>query len=309
MVDPTDGRGDSASRRPRRSTRRRISGSERKARTSGPSCSPNAATFRATMPSMSCLGRAAQHEPVGQGPGGGGVVSARGHPSSLASDPLGRERPFGRGGRRARAAYPGAVAVPAPAPKRSHFSLGGIPVRVEPAFFIIIAILGYNPYRPSVPGVLWWVAIAFVSILVHELGHAVAFRLYGVRPSITLHGMGGLTSGSGELSPDAPHRREPGRPAVGVGVARHSFVAARPVGHDHVDRGSRRGDGRGVDQHRLVAAEPAADPAARRRSGVRRGRRHGHQGQVDEAARVRIDRCGGRAGRVRLYSAVWSSAP
>jgi Zn-dependent protease len=88
----------------------------------------------------------------------------------------------------------------APAQKRSHFSLGGIPVRVEPAFFIIIAILGYNPYRPSVVGVLWWVAIAFVSILVHELGHAIAFRLYGLRPSITLHGLGGLTSGSGELS-------------------------------------------------------------------------------------------------------------
>lgn len=88
----------------------------------------------------------------------------------------------------------------APAQKRSHFSLGGIPVRVEPAFFIIIAILGYNPYRPSVAGVAWWVAIAFVSILVHELGHAVAFRLYGLRPSITLHGLGGLTSGTGELS-------------------------------------------------------------------------------------------------------------
>jgi Zn-dependent protease len=92
------------------------------------------------------------------------------------------------------------VALPVPASKRSHFSLGGIPVRVEPAFFIIIAILGYNPYRPSVPGVLWWVGIAFVSILVHELGHAIAFRLYGIRPSITLHGMGGLTSGSGDLS-------------------------------------------------------------------------------------------------------------
>jgi Zn-dependent protease len=74
-------------------------------------------------------------------------------------------------------------------------------VRVEPAFFIIIAILGFNPYRPSVTGVLWWIAIAFVSILVHELGHAIAFRTYGVSPSITLHGLGGLTSGSGELTP------------------------------------------------------------------------------------------------------------
>jgi len=95
----------------------------------------------------------------------------------------------------------GAVVLPVPSSKRSHFSLGGIPVRVEPAFFVIIAILGYNPYRPSLPGVLWWIAIAFVSILVHELGHAVAFRIYGLRPSITLHGLGGLTSGSGELSP------------------------------------------------------------------------------------------------------------
>ncbi len=74
-------------------------------------------------------------------------------------------------------------------------------MRVEPAFLIIIAILGFNPYRPSVAGVLWWIGIAFVSILVHELGHAVAFRIYGIDPAITLHGMGGLTSGSGELTP------------------------------------------------------------------------------------------------------------
>jgi Zn-dependent protease len=84
---------------------------------------------------------------------------------------------------------------------RSHFSLAGIPVRVEPAFLVIIAILGYNPYRPSAAGVIVWIVIAFISILVHELGHAIAFRLYGLRSSITLHGMGGLTSGSGQLSP------------------------------------------------------------------------------------------------------------
>jgi Zn-dependent protease len=84
---------------------------------------------------------------------------------------------------------------------RSHFSLAGIPVRVEPAFLIIIAILGYNPYRPSATGVIAWVVIAFISILVHELGHAIAFRVYGLRSTITLHGMGGLTSGSGELTP------------------------------------------------------------------------------------------------------------
>ncbi len=85
--------------------------------------------------------------------------------------------------------------------ERSHFSLAGIPVRVEPAFFIIIALLGINPVDPEPIYIASWVAIAFVSILLHELGHAIAFRAYGVSPSITLHGFGGLTSGSGDLTP------------------------------------------------------------------------------------------------------------
>jgi Zn-dependent protease len=85
--------------------------------------------------------------------------------------------------------------------QRSHFSVAGIPVRVEPAFFVIIAILGINPVDPKPIYIVSWVAIAFVSILLHEMGHAIAFRAYGVRPSITLHGFGGLTSGSGDLTP------------------------------------------------------------------------------------------------------------
>lgn len=82
-----------------------------------------------------------------------------------------------------------------------RFSLGGIPVTVEPAFFVIIAILGIDPNNPEPLFIATWVGIVFVSILLHELGHAVAFRLFGVRPSITLHGFGGLTAGEGQLSP------------------------------------------------------------------------------------------------------------
>jgi len=44
------------------------------------------------------------------------------------------------------------------------------------------------------------VVVVFVSVLLHELGHAVAFRIYGQRPRIVLQGMGGLTSGSGPLT-------------------------------------------------------------------------------------------------------------
>jgi Zn-dependent protease len=40
------------------------------------------------------------------------------------------------------------------------------------------------------------VAIATVSVVVHEFGHAICFRIFGLRPSITLHGMGGLTTAS-----------------------------------------------------------------------------------------------------------------
>ena len=82
-----------------------------------------------------------------------------------------------------------------------HFRLAGIPVRVEPAFFVIIVILGLNPRDVQPVLVATWVVIAFVSVLLHEFGHAVAFRIFGVQPRITLYGMGGLTHGEGRLTP------------------------------------------------------------------------------------------------------------
>ncbi len=87
--------------------------------------------------------------------------------------------------------------------KRSHFRIGGIPVRVELYFFVIIGILAYefNIQDPKPAYILGFVGIAFVSVVVHELGHAVAFRIFGVDPHITLVGMGGLTTGSGRLTP------------------------------------------------------------------------------------------------------------
>ncbi len=76
--------------------------------------------------------------------------------------------------------------------------LAGVPVRFEPAFFVIILLLGL-PQSPAF--VASWVAIATVSILVHEMGHAVAFRAYGLTSSVVLHGFGGLTTAEGALSP------------------------------------------------------------------------------------------------------------
>ena len=76
-----------------------------------------------------------------------------------------------------------------------QFSLFGFPVRVHPAFFILPVLLGRGLIRPEVNagvGLIVVVAIFFVSILIHELGHAVAFRLFGVPSRIVLYWMGGL---------------------------------------------------------------------------------------------------------------------
>jgi Zn-dependent protease len=78
-----------------------------------------------------------------------------------------------------------------------EFRVAGIPVRVEPVFFVIIVLLGLPPDSPLL--LATWVVIAAASVLLHELGHAVAFRAYGLTPRILLHGLGGLTSAEGAL--------------------------------------------------------------------------------------------------------------
>jgi Zn-dependent protease len=53
-------------------------------------------------------------------------------------------------------------------------------------------VLGARLERPDLIAI--WVAVVFVSVLVHELGHAVIGRVFGLVPQIELHGMGGTTS-------------------------------------------------------------------------------------------------------------------
>lgn len=81
--------------------------------------------------------------------------------------------------------------VPTPTRYDLNFTIAGIPVRVHPLFWVISFLLGF-----SANNILYsfiWVLAIFFSILVHELGHAFAFRRYGLRSSIVLHFMGGLT--------------------------------------------------------------------------------------------------------------------
>ncbi len=74
-----------------------------------------------------------------------------------------------------------------------NFQLFGIPVRVHPFFWLIAVMLGIRGTE-EVADLLIWVAAVFVSILIHELGHAMTMRAYGIWPWITLTGFGGLAS-------------------------------------------------------------------------------------------------------------------
>jgi Zn-dependent protease len=71
-----------------------------------------------------------------------------------------------------------------------RFSVGDIPVRVHPLFWLIALLLGSSGDLLTIP---LWIIVVFVSVLIHELGHALAFRRYGIRSQIVLYAMGGLT--------------------------------------------------------------------------------------------------------------------
>ena len=81
---------------------------------------------------------------------------------------------------------------PPPSPYDLRFMLLGIPVRIQPMFWLVALILGANSH--NLRSLLIWVLAVSVAILFHELGHAVVARAFGFQPWITLYGMGGLTS-------------------------------------------------------------------------------------------------------------------
>jgi Zn-dependent protease len=87
-----------------------------------------------------------------------------------------------------------------------RFSLFGIPVRVQPLFWVIALLIA--PASASIFGgfdvlVVAWVAVVFASVIGHELGHALVARGFGAQVDMTLHGLGGYTRWHtpGEIGP------------------------------------------------------------------------------------------------------------
>ena len=74
-----------------------------------------------------------------------------------------------------------------------RFSLFGIPVRVTPMFWLGSVILGWGAMSKGPPFLLMWVLVCFVSILVHEMGHALVARWMGCHQvEAALYLMGGV---------------------------------------------------------------------------------------------------------------------
>ncbi len=73
-----------------------------------------------------------------------------------------------------------------------RFRMLGFPVRVHPWFWLLAALLGADTIQAGLQFLAIWIVVVFVSILVHELGHAIMFRLFGSDADIVLYSFGGL---------------------------------------------------------------------------------------------------------------------
>jgi len=86
-----------------------------------------------------------------------------------------------------------------------QFSLFQIPVRVLPWFWITLALIGgalRSDSKEALFKLLLFMLAGFISILVHELGHALTAKHFGKRVEIVLQAFGGYAaySGGGRLS-------------------------------------------------------------------------------------------------------------
>src|SRR4051812_3207000 len=74
-----------------------------------------------------------------------------------------------------------------------RFRVFGVPVDVQGSFWLGTVLISFGLLQQPLR-MAEWIAVVFVSILVHELGHATAASTFGGTPRISLHAMGGTTA-------------------------------------------------------------------------------------------------------------------
>lgn len=87
---------------------------------------------------------------------------------------------------------------PQPTAYDLSFTVLGVPVRLSVWFWLGTLLFGSGLFTEGIDGVgsgikvLMWVTVCFISILLHELGHCMAFRRFRIPSRIVLHAFGGL---------------------------------------------------------------------------------------------------------------------
>ena len=114
-----------------------------------------------------------------------------------------------------------------------NFSVLGVPVRVSPWFWLATAILGYSLTKQDPRLLFIWAVAVFVSILVHEMGHALVMRHYGEYPRVVLYLMGGLAIGGGSRSSIEQVVISAAGPVIQLLLAALCIVLVRLSGHDY----------------------------------------------------------------------------
>ncbi len=81
-----------------------------------------------------------------------------------------------------------------PTPYDLYFPCFGISVRITPWFWLGGVLTGY-PFLQArqLDVLLIWIGCLFFSILIHEMGHALAGRLFGWPSDVMLYHFGGVT--------------------------------------------------------------------------------------------------------------------
>jgi Zn-dependent protease/CBS domain-containing protein len=121
--------------------------------------------------------------------------------------------------------------------RRSHWSLelgsvANIPIRIHTTFFLLLAwlVLMTDSPSPLLEGL--FVVFVFVCVLLHELGHALVGKWWGVQTkNITLYPFGGIAAITSQPQPKAELLIAVSGPLVNIAIALliYPWVAFPPV--------------------------------------------------------------------------------
>ena len=149
---------------------------------------------------------------------------------------------------------------PPPTAYDLRFPVLGFQTRVSPFFFLMMAVLGYQEamangilmtflgygvqdrlYFSPVAALGMWIGVGFGSILLHELGHSLTMRRYGLPSRIVLYHFGGLAIPEGAyFGARLQSQQQMAISAAGPGiqlVLAVSIIAALALGGFHIPGG------------------------------------------------------------------------